>query len=78
MNNYYNIDEVMKYFYEISKIPRMSGKEQRIADYIEEFAKKRNLKYVRDVYNNVIIIKESSKRDRSEKSIILQCHLDMV
>ena len=34
-----DINEVMKYFYEISEIPRMSGKEEKIADYIEKFAK---------------------------------------
>ena len=33
----YDINTVMKYFYEISNIPRMSGKEEKIADYIESF-----------------------------------------
>ena len=45
----YDIDKVMMYFYEISKIPRMSGKEEKIANYIEDFAKSRNLKYIRDI-----------------------------
>ena len=57
MNKIYKIDNVMKYFYEISQIPRMSGKEEKIADYIEKFAQKKNLKYIRDIYNNIIIIK---------------------
>ena len=35
----------LKYFYEISKIPRKSGNEEKIAKYLIEFAKKRNLKY---------------------------------
>lgn len=74
----YDIEQVMKYFYEISKIPRMSGKEKKIADYIEEFAKKRNLEYSRDTYNNIIIKKEASKWSKSTETIILQSHLDMV
>ena len=56
-----DINEVLKYFYEISRIPRMSGKEEKIADYIENFATERNLKYIRDIYNNIIIFKDSTK-----------------
>ena len=74
----FDINEVLKYFYEISKIPRMSGKEKKIADYVEKFAKERNLKYIRDIYNNVIIFKEATKCNKSNESIMLQCHLDMV
>ena len=73
-----DINEVLKYFYEISRIPRMSGKEEKIADYIENFATERNLKYIRDIYNNIIIFKDSTKWNNSEESIMLQCHLDMV
>lgn len=74
----YDINEVMKYFYEISEIPRMSGKEEKIADYVESFAQKRNFQYIRDIYNNIIIIKEANKWNKSDESIILQSHLDMV
>lgn len=73
-----DINEVLNYFYEISRIPRMSRKEEKIADYIENFAKERELKYIRDIYNNIIIIKEATKSDKNSESIMLQCHLDMV
>ena len=73
-----DINEVLKYFYEISKIPRMSGKEEKIADYVENFAKQKNLKYIRDIYNNIIIFKDATKLNKSDESIMLQCHLDMV
>lgn len=73
-----NIDKVIQYFYEISKIPRKSGKEEKIADYIETFAKNRNLKYTRDQYNNLIIEKEATKGKEKQESIMLQAHLDMV
>ena len=74
----FDINDVMKYFYEISSIPRMSGKEKKIADYVENFAQKRNLKYIRDIYNNIIIIKDATKDKQNSQSIILQSHLDMV
>lgn len=73
----YDINDVMKYFYEISKIPRMSGKEEKITDYIENFAKENKLQYFRDAYNNNIIIREKTRKE-SQNSIILQSHLDMV
>lgn len=76
--NEIEINEVLKYFEEISKIPRMSGKEEKIANYIENFAKQRNLRYIKDIYNNIIIFKEATKWNKSNESIILQCHLDMV
>ena len=77
MNYNFKIDEVIKYFYEISKIPRKSGNEEKISEYIQKFAKDRNLKYVKDDYNNVIIFKDAQNSNCTE-SIILQSHLDMV
>jgi dipeptidase D len=74
----YDIKDVLKYFYKISEIPRQSGKEEKIADYIEAFAKERKLEYIRDKYNNVVIIKEAIGCTKKDKSIMLQAHLDMV
>ena len=34
----------LKYFYEISKIPRKSGNEENITKYLIEFGKKKNIK----------------------------------
>ena len=72
----FEIDVVMKYFYDISKIPRESGKEEKIADYIEHFAKENDFEYIRDKNNNVIIIKEAT--NSSKDCILLQAHMDMV
>ena len=74
----YDIENVLKYFYKISEIPRMSGKEEKIADYIVDFAIERNFEYIRDKYNNVIIIKEANRWENKDESIMLQSHLDMV
>lgn len=73
-----NIANVINFFYEISYIPRESGKEEKIADYIENFARNRKLKFTRDLKNNIIIFKDSNKNNVSKETIILQCHVDMV
>ncbi len=69
---------VFKYFSEISKIPRGSGNEQGISDYLVAFAKEHQLACTQDSANNVIIIKEAAKGYENEPAIILQGHMDMV
>lgn len=66
--------EVIDIFKEISKIPRETGNEEKIAEYLCEFAKQRNLEYYKDKYNNVII----KKKTCNVKPLILQAHTDMV
>lgn len=62
-------------FLRISRIPRESGHEQKIADFFVNFAKENNLYYFKDENNNVLIKK---KGNINSKSIALQAHLDMV
>ena len=66
--------KVIDFFKEIAKIPRETEKESKIADYLCEFAQKRNLEYERDEYNNVVIKKNTSNGE----PVILQAHTDMV
>jgi len=68
----------LKYFYEISKIPRKSGNEEKIAKYLIEFAKERNLKYYTDSKFNVIIWKDASIGYEDKEILGFQCHTDMV
>lgn len=69
---------VFKYFEEISKVPRGSGNNKGISDYLVEFAKQHGLKYVQDACENVIIWKEASKGHEDKPGVILQGHMDMV
>lgn len=69
---------IFKYFSEISKIPRGSGNEVEISEYLVRFAKSRGLMYNKDSANNVIIIKEASPGYENEAAIMLQGHMDMV
>ena len=68
------MSKTINYFKELSNIPRESGNESKVADYIVDFAKLRGLEYYRDNYNNVIV----KKYVKGKKIIILQAHLDMV
>ena len=68
----------LKYFYEISKIPRKSGNEEKIAKYLIEFAKERNLKYYTDSKFNVVIWKDASIGYEDKEILGFQCHADMV
>ncbi|TAH68032.1 MAG: aminoacyl-histidine dipeptidase [Anaerolineaceae bacterium] len=69
---------IFKYFSEISKIPRGSGNEVEISEYLVSFAKSRGLEYNKDSANNVIIIKEATPGYENESAIMLQGHMDMV
>lgn len=68
------VDKTIEIFKEITQIPRESGNEEEIADYICEFAKKRKLEYKKDKWNNVLI----KKKTCNKPPIILQAHIDMV
>ena len=69
---------IFKYFEEISKIPHGSFHEEKIADYVENFAKEHDFKYVRDDMNNVIIYKGATPGYKEHDTVMLQAHMDMV
>jgi dipeptidase D len=71
-------NDVFKYFSDISNIPRISGKEEQISNYMVEFAVKHNLEVHRDKYNNILIRKLATPDKTNIPGIIMQGHLDMV
>ncbi len=70
--------EVFTYFNEILKVPRPSKKEEKIIQYLIEFAKKHNLKVKKDIVGNVLISKPATKGNEKKQTIVLQSHIDMV
>lgn len=66
------------YFEEISRIPRGSGNEKGIADYLVAFADARGLECYRDGENNVFIKMKASAGRENEDPVLLQGHTDMV
>lgn len=71
-------ERLIEIFKELSKVPRNSKKEDKIADYVVDFAKKHKLEVYKDELNNVLVRKPASKGSESRKKIIFQAHLDMV
>ena len=69
-----DIEKVIEFFIEISSIPRESGNEKEIFNYLKQFAKDRNLQYETDNFYNIIIKKDN----KSDKYIALQAHIDMI
>lgn len=70
--------EVFHYFEEICNIPHPSYKEERISNYLVDFARERGLEYYQDELKNVVIIKEATKGYEEVEPVILQGHMDMV
>lgn len=66
------------FFEDISAIPRGSGNEKGLSDYLVKFAKDRNLWVYQDESNNVIIKKEGSEGAKDKAPVMLQGHIDMV
>lgn len=69
---------VFHFFEEISRIPRGSGNEKQISDYLKKFAQDRGLECIQDELYNIIIIKEATPGYEEEEPYILQGHMDMV
>lgn len=69
---------VIKYFCEISKVPRGSGNNQGISDFLVAFAKEHGLRYIQDESLNVIIFKDATPGFENASPVILQGHMDMV
>ena len=70
--------EVFKWFYEISQVPRGSGNERAISDFLVKFAKDRNLEVHQDKAMNVIIKKPGTAGYEKSPTVIIQGHMDMV
>lgn len=70
--------EVFKYFEEISQIPRGSGNEKAISDYLVKFGESLGLEVIQDSSLNVIIKKPGTKGYENAPTVIIQGHMDMV
>ena len=74
----YEPAKLFHYFEEISAIPRESGNEKGISDYLVAFAKEHGLWFYQDDVYNVIIKKAASAGAEAAPAVMLQGHIDMV
>jgi len=66
------------YFEQISRIPRESGNEKAVSDWIFQWAKKLGLRAVQDAALNLVIYKQASCGYEACSPVLLQAHMDMV
>lgn len=71
-------ESLWKYFEEITKIPRCSKHEEKIAEYVVDVAKKLGHEVERDEVGNVIVRKKAAPGYENVPMVTLQAHLDMV
>lgn len=74
----YKPERFFRFFEDISQIPRGSGNEKAISDYLVRFAEERGLEFYRDEENNVLIKMPATENYADRGAIVLQGHVDMV
>lgn len=69
---------VWSIFDEITKVPRPSGKLEKIREWLVNFAKAHNLEYKVDETGNVAMFRPAAPGFENAKKVVLQGHMDMV
>lgn len=69
---------VFEIFNEITQVPRPSKKEEKIRQYLLDFAAKHNLAAKTDATGNVVITKPATPGKEDAPTVIMQAHMDMV
>ena len=70
--------EVIQLFSQLSRIPRESGNEKAVSDWIKRWAEERGLQVAQDDISNLIICKPASKGYEDHAPVMMQAHIDMV
>ena len=78
MNQRPSTERVFQIFKELNQIPRPSHHEERVADYLCQFAERLHLEYRRDSQNCVVIRKPATPGHEGAEPVVLLNHMDMV
>ncbi len=70
--------ELWQHFYRISQIPRPSGQEQAVRQYVIDLAQQRECEWVLDSFGNLVVYVPATAGMESAEPVIIQNHLDMV
>ncbi len=71
-------EKVFKNFEMINQIPRCSKEEEKISNFLKEWAEERDFEVIQDEALNIIIKKPATDKSKSNSTLILQGHMDMV
>ncbi len=69
---------VFSIFDEINQVPRPSKKEEKIRQYLLDFAAKHNIEVKTDAIGNVVMHKPATAGKENAPTVVLQSHMDMV
>jgi len=69
---------VFYYFEKLSQIPRGSGNEKGVSDYLKSVGEELGLETIQDEFLNIIIKKPASPGYENSEGVIIQGHMDMV
>ena len=69
---------VWNIFDQITKVPRPSKKEEKIRQWLVNFAKQHNIEYHLDATGNVLMRKPATPGYEDHQTIVMQGHIDMV
>ncbi|MGM9802822.1 MAG: aminoacyl-histidine dipeptidase [Muribaculaceae bacterium] len=65
-------------FDQITQVPRPSKKEEKMREFLINFAKQHGVEYKTDAIGNVAMFRKASKGHENAPRVILQGHMDMV
>ncbi len=65
-------------FETLTRVPRPSKKEERVIEYLIDFAKCHGIEWQRDAIGNVVMRKPATAGYEEHPTVILQSHMDMV
>lgn len=71
-------ERILEIFKEITRIPRGSGHEEPMTEYLVKWATEHGLDVKRDEIGNVCITREASAGKENVPTLVLQAHQDMV
>lgn len=71
-------EAVWRIFEEITRIPRCSKHEEKVQDYLKEWAAEYSLHYNKDEVGNVLLTREASSGYSNSPVLMFQAHQDMV
>lgn len=69
---------VWSIFEDICQIPRPSKKEDKIIEYLLNWAKEHNIEAKRDTIGNIVMSKPATPGKENVRPVIMQSHIDMV
>ncbi len=72
------LKEILDIFEDINKIPRKSKDEEKISNWLVDWAKSHNFEVKQDKTLNVYMYIPASEGRENDKTVILQGHMDMV